>query len=189
MNRLVAMRYTELCTQGIRLVLPHRLSSLVGAEERKLRHWEGWCLVCVIQKIRQVGMGPERPDSAPCCEQGTEVLFHYTVSRIRIFKSCAGNRWRCWEINPSPGLVSAWSASWLSALCTGLCQQRSWPVWSNSLLNSSGLFYEGRRVWEVTVDYRMLFIPGQGFLVYYNDCRGGLLPTTNCLFSKDASSW
>lgn len=32
------------------------------------------------------------------------------------------------------------------------------------------------------VDHRMLFIPGQGFLVYYNDCRGGLIPITNCLF-------
>lgn len=31
-------------------------------------------------------------------------------------------------------------------------------------------------------DCRMLFIPGQGVLPYYSDCRGGLIPTTNCLF-------
>lgn len=55
------------------------------------------------------------------------------------------------------------------------------PVQCNSLLNSSMLLYEGGRVWEVMAGNRMLLIPGWGFLVYYSDCRGGLIPTTNCL--------
>lgn len=55
---------------------------------QKKRNWgkEGECDLSDIQKFRQMGMGPERPDFAPCCKWGTEVFFHYTFSCIIIFK-------------------------------------------------------------------------------------------------------
>lgn len=38
-------------------------------------------------------MGPGRPDFAPCCKWGKEILFHYTVSCIKFFKSGTAEKW------------------------------------------------------------------------------------------------
>ena len=185
------MCLAELRTEGVQPVLLRRLSFLGRRKETEALRGKAPGLCHPKNWTDGNGTWKKRHDSAPCCEPGQKSFFIVLFSALDYLKVAQGIRgiaekWIClldsclvWDQQCTP--------PGLSALGVSLHQQRSWPVWCNSLLNSSVILWRE----EGLVDYRMLSIPGQGFLVYYNDCRGGLIPITNCLFffSEDASSW
>lgn len=113
---------------------------------------------------------------------GTEMENHCCLlSR----KSGGNGMWKPWLLLAvTRGQKSLFIMSVFCIRSCRSCPGNRWHCWEMSLrklLSSSGCFSEGSRVcrwWEAA----QMFLPGRGFQLYYHQCRGGLIPTTNCLF-------